>query len=103
MSYKMSRAYYPTIIKFYDSVEHLITENGFQEYFSLMIDLLEKYPPIRYEISLSETSTHIISTAEFATINDMLIISEENQKINYNDGNGRTDKPLISELTTHLF
>lgn len=64
MSFKLSNAYFPNIIKIYETTDQLMQENGLIEFLEDIIRVMSERS-IRFEYQLDVSKTYIVSTIEF--------------------------------------
>lgn len=64
MSFKMSNAYFPNIIKIYETTDQVMKENGLLEFLDEIIQIMTE-SATRFEYKLDESKTYIVSTIEF--------------------------------------
>lgn len=68
--YKLSAIYYPKIVKIYDDVEQLITENGYEHHKQFLLDVVQEFNATNYAYVLHKSKMAMVITGEFETEED---------------------------------
>lgn len=99
MSYKHSIAYFPSLVKIYETEDQMFEENNTIEFKNTQIDIANKHRATRIEYKLHESKVYIIATIEFASFDDFV-----NSTVDSGVHHSNTTPPvLMVEINSHLF